>query len=490
MRQKSRTVHEGVQNTLQSVDYNECIYQCILTKKKFIGKSPRYIYLFKNHICIGKSPKVQIPERQFAINTDTRIQWQYSKNMLKSITFQVGSHSYEYFGSNEQLREIKQKFALYAFQMKIQDEYQAESVLGKGSYATVLELTNLYNNQQYAAKCIDQQKINEKKNGYRQLMQEIETMRILSEHKHKNILQLNELYIGNQNYYLVMELAKGGSLLSLMKKRSTLFSRNDIRIIMRQLLEGLKFIHSFNIMHRDLKPENILFMSKDLESLKIADFGLAQSCDQHPYTYPKCGTPGFVAPEILEQDSEFARYTTVCDIFSAGVILYVLLVGEPLFEKKDRREQLELNRRCEINFQRFTQDQLDDIERDLISKMLAKNPNHRWKATELLKHKFFVPSDDQIENEIDYPKQINMAILKKSAMPTFSKNPFMQSITRDKALTTREQSQTLVIRPKNCTLIMQTNLQFDKSSQEQINPLEKLTNFIGSFNLIKDEINQ
>ena len=93
---------------------------------------------------------------------------------------------------------------------------------------------------------------------------------------------------------------------------------------MRQLLEGLAFIHSFNIMHRDLKPENILFMTKDLESLKIADFGLAQSCDQHPYTYPKCGTPGFVAPEILEQDSEFAKYSVVCDIFSAGVILYVL----------------------------------------------------------------------------------------------------------------------------------------------------------------------
>ncbi|CAD8084498.1 unnamed protein product [Paramecium primaurelia] len=485
MRQKSQTLHEGGERKLQAVDYDKCIYNCLLTKKKFIGRGLRYLYLFKNLICIGKSPKIQIPERQFRINSELRIQWTYTKNKLKSVIFQVSGQQFEYHGTNDQLRELKQKCALYVFQIKIQDEYQAESVLGKGSYATVLELTNLYTNKQYAAKCIDQQRINEKKNGYKQLQQEIETMRILSERKHDNILQLHELYIGNQNYYLVMEMAKGGSLLSLMKKRQTLFSRQDIKLIMKQLLEGLEFIHNHNIMHRDLKPENILFMNKDLESLVIADFGLAQSVDTHPYTYPKCGTPGFVAPEILEQDTELARYTVSCDIFSAGVILYVLLIGEPLFEKKDRKEQLELNRKCEINLSKFPSDQLDDLEKDLLMKMLSKNPEFRWSANNLLKHKFFV-SEDSIESEVDFYKLNNIAILKKQAMPTFSKNPFIQfgkniSLVRDK-------TQTISLRQRNCTLIMQTNLRFDKSSQEQL--ITEQVNGMGSFNLYKDEINQ
>ncbi|CAD8165825.1 unnamed protein product [Paramecium octaurelia] len=485
MRQKSQTVHEDGERKLKTVDYDLCKYKCLLTKKKFIGRGLRYLYLFKNLICIGKSPYVQIPERQFRINSELRIKWTYTKTKLNSIIFQVSGQQYEYHGTNEQLRELKQKFALYVFQVQIQDEYQAESVLGRGSYATVLELTNLFTKKQYAAKCIDQQRINEKKNGQKQLQQEIETMRILSEQKHDNILLLHELYIGNQNYYLVMEMAKGGSLLSLMKKRQTLFSRSDIKLIMKQLLEGLLFIHHHNIMHRDLKPENILFMNKDLESLVIADFGLAQSVDSHPYTYPKCGTPGFVAPEILEQDSDLARYTVSCDIFSAGVILYVLLIGEPLFEKKDRKEQLELNRKCEINLTKFSSDQLDDLEKDILMKMLSKNPDFRWSADNLLKHKFFV-SQDSIESEVDFYKLNNISILKKQVMPTFSKNPFMQfgkiiSLVRD-------QNQTLSLRQRNCTLVMQTNLRFDKSSQEQL--ITEQVYGMGSFNQQKDEINQ
>lgn len=106
------------------------------------------------------------------------------------------------------------------------------------------------------------------------------------------------------------------------------------------------------------------------------------------------------------------------------------MVGEPLFERKDRREQLELNRKCEINLERFTSEMLDPLEKDLLSKMLAKNPEHRWSASSLLKHRYFV--QDQIESESDYLRLNNMAMywalltsLKKSRMPDFSKNPFM-----------------------------------------------------------------
>ncbi|CAD8174786.1 unnamed protein product [Paramecium octaurelia] len=157
---------------------------------------------------------------------------------------------------------------------------------------------------------------------------------------------------------------------------------------MKQLVEGLTFIHSHNIMHRDLKPEDILFMNKDLESLVIADFSLAQSVDSKPYTYPKCGTPGFVAPEIFQQDSDYAKYSVLCDIFGAGVIYYVLLTGKPLFEKKDRKDQLELNRKCDINLSIFSDDQLNDVEKGFLVKILSKNPEFRSSTNSFLKHNF------------------------------------------------------------------------------------------------------
>lgn len=159
----------------------------------------------------------------------------------------------------------------------------------------------------------------------KQLNYEIQCMRLLASGQHPNILNLRELYIGNSNFYIVMDLAQGGSLLSVMKKRETLFERKEIKLIMKQLLEGIAYMHTFNLMHRDLKPENILFLKKnDLNSLKIADFGLAQDVDTFPFLYPKCGTPGFVAPEILSQSGALAKYGLKCDIFSCGVILYIL----------------------------------------------------------------------------------------------------------------------------------------------------------------------
>lgn len=101
---------------------------------------------------------------------------------------------------------------------------------------------------------------------------------------------------------------------------------------MTSILEALHYMHQKNIMHRDLKPENILFTEKnDISSLRIADFGLAAISDQFPYLYPKCGTPGFVAPEIANLIDKSTQYNSKCDVFSAGVIFHILLLGEGLF---------------------------------------------------------------------------------------------------------------------------------------------------------------
>jgi serine/threonine protein kinase len=100
------------------------------------------------------------------------------------------------------------------------------------------------------------------------------------------------------------------------------------------ILEGLKEMHSKNIMHRDLKPENILLRSPDSYECVIADYGLAEFADSEEYLFVRCGTPGYVAPEVINIKDMKAKYAPICDIFSLGLIFHLLVFGKSLFKGK------------------------------------------------------------------------------------------------------------------------------------------------------------
>lgn len=155
-------------------------------------------------------------------------------------------------------------------------------------------------------------------------MNEINLMKKLD---HPNILKIYEVYETKHSIYLVIELLEGGEIIKRIKDKTKL-QHQDIARIMRSILSSLDHIHSKNIMHRDLKPENILLRKKnDLFNLVIADFGLATET-KIPVSqifFKRCGTPGFVAPEILSyKENQDPFYNEKCDIFSAGIIFYVL----------------------------------------------------------------------------------------------------------------------------------------------------------------------
>lgn len=149
---------------------------------------------------------------------------------------------------------------------------------------------------------------------------------------HPNILQLHEIYETDSSYYVILELLKGGNLNDFIKENTRLKS-TEIIIIIKSILSALKYCHSLNIMHRDIKPENILFREENLceKNVCLADFGLATYTTVDEYLFKKCGTPGFVAPEILRLDkTKNEKYGPVCDIFSLGVLfhlLYILLIS-------------------------------------------------------------------------------------------------------------------------------------------------------------------
>lgn len=141
--------------------------------------------------------------------------------------------------------------------------------------------------------------------------------------KSPHCLNFYEIHETLNSLYVILELLTGEELFKTILAKG-FFSYNEIKMLIMNLLLGLKHCHEMNIMHRDLKPENIILKSPDnVYDIKIVDFGLASFINLNEYLYARCGTPGYVAPEIINYAGK-KMYDTKCDIFSAGVIFYIL----------------------------------------------------------------------------------------------------------------------------------------------------------------------
>lgn len=154
-------------------------------------------------------------------------------------------------------------------------------------------------------------------------------IQILREIDHPNLIKLDSVYETKNSYYLLFELFSGGNLFDYIKKNGP-FSEIQACHILKGILEGLKYLHKKNIIHRDIKPENILFRTEnifDANQVVIADFGLATHNDVEEYLFPRCGTPGFVAPEIFYHNRPTEHYSLKSDLYGVGVTFFYMLTG-------------------------------------------------------------------------------------------------------------------------------------------------------------------
>lgn len=148
-------------------------------------------------------------------------------------------------------------------------------------------------------------------------------IRMMREINHENIINLREVYETDNSLYMVMDLINGGQLLSILKPGKKL-PISLCKHILKQILSAVDHIHSKNIMHRDIKPQNILIKDKESFEINLVDFGLSTKCDLKNFIFVRCGTPGFVAPEIMKIKDGDAIYDKACDIFSIGIILHIM----------------------------------------------------------------------------------------------------------------------------------------------------------------------
>ena len=134
-------------------------------------------------------------------------------------------------------------------------------------------------------------------------------------------------------------------------------------------------------MHRDIKPENLLFTTKDSGSaiIKVSDFGLARFIEEDKLATTTCGTPGYVAPEVLEQ----RPYNSSCDYWSVGVVLFIMLSGSPPFYDEDNFALFEKIKRCDYNFNAGSWASISAEAKDFISKLLVADPNQRLSGEQI-----------------------------------------------------------------------------------------------------------
>ncbi|CAK64241.1 unnamed protein product (macronuclear) [Paramecium tetraurelia] len=219
-----------------------------------------------------------------------------------------------------------------------------------------------------------------------QLRQEAKMLRLLKDYRHKNIILLEEIITDCRSVSIVLEYCQGGDLLQLLQQKSFDI---DVPRLMLNLLSGLKHLHDLEVVHRDIKLQNILFKdSKNMDTLKIADFGFSCLKSQISFINPICGTPGYTAPEVFSQSSS---YDEKVDIYSAGIIFYNILTSKnPFGNSKNISDLIQSNISGNYNQAYLESTYVNNpLAYDLLTKMLQKEPHSRPSADECLNHPYF-----------------------------------------------------------------------------------------------------
>eukprot|EP00968_Pinguiococcus_pyrenoidosus_P012794 scaffold1136_cov260-Pinguiococcus_pyrenoidosus.AAC.25 len=237
------------------------------------------------------------------------------------------------------------------------------------------------------------------------LREEVEILLMID---HPHVIKAYEFFEDEFDYYLSTELLTGGELFDRIvetRKYSERNARDLAHVLLRlkheansgappgHLVSTIGYLHDMDVVHRDIKPENLLLVNSDDDTqVKIADFGFAKRL-QGKKSDTACGTPGYIGPEILRGEA----YGVEVDIFSVGVVLYILLSGRPPFYDSNDRKRIKKNREVEYSFKKKYWRHVSRGAKDLIAKMLAKAPSERITARKALEHPWMMEPSAELD---------------------------------------------------------------------------------------------
>jgi len=255
--------------------------------------------------------------------------------------------------------------------------YEIGGKLGTGSFAVVKQATRKSDGKQFAIKVIKKSKLNAEELAV--VHDEVEIMHKVD---HPNCVKLFEMFETSKKLYMVLELLTGGELFDRIVAKGS-YSEKEASQLIRDIAGAIKYLHSIGVVHRDLKPENLLYLNPKPDSpIKITDFGLAKLKGTADSMTTACGTPGYVAPEVLKNEP----YDKAVDMWSLGVILYILLCGFPPFYHESTAQLYKQIKKGEYDFPDPYWTDISAEAKNLVTCLLTVNPKKRYTAEQVLAH--------------------------------------------------------------------------------------------------------
>ena len=349
----------------------------------------RYCEMKNQTIFVSKTEK-DPPELEIHLNNKTKVEVVDTKNPPRFIIHISESESVMFSNPDKNIFNqwvmivVGATFNQTGLDM---NSFKILSVLGRGFYGKVILCQKLDNNQLYAIKTIHKNRLIQ----YNKVETAYTERNILVRVHHPFIVSLKFTFQTPTKLYYGLEYAPGGELFFHLQRRGT-FPRNDVKIYIAEIALALDYLHKHNIIYRDIKPENILLDEKG--HIKITDFGLSKEL-QSDTTKTFCGTPDYIAPEIILRKS----YGPAVDWWSLGVLGYEMLFGYTPFANENKSVLMMMITTCRVSFPRNANP--DAVS--LFTGLLNKNPKERFGMEQIRNHPFFegMNFDDVLERKVN-----------------------------------------------------------------------------------------
>ncbi|EAL60640.1 hypothetical protein DDB_G0293656 [Dictyostelium discoideum AX4] len=399
---------------------------------KLIGKGKSRLLKNGDKLCLGKSTK------------EIDISFLYKSNYSNQLLLSSSTNNLNNSGTAQYIWERKD------IKDDILKDYDFIKELGSGNFSVVYEGVNKNTGKRVAIKHLNLSKINTHTPKFKsQLNREIEILKFIN---HENVVEIYDIfYTKDQQLFFILELANGGELYNKIGFNEPLLNENQSKFIFKQILNAVSYLHSKGIAHRDLKPENILFDSygDDYLKIKITDFGLARFIHEGELAKTLCGSPLYVAPEVIlslhhknkygtnsssssqspTKDINSVGYGKSCDAWSLGAILYIVLCGTPPFDDDDDEEMstpqlFEKIVSGNYRVEKLEKSLISSSAADLVKGLLTVDPDKRLTVEQALNHPWITEINNNSNNNNNNinNNSSNINIIKKSPLKTVNTN--------------------------------------------------------------------
>nr|XP_006820498.1 PREDICTED: SNF-related serine/threonine-protein kinase-like [Saccoglossus kowalevskii] len=276
-----------------------------------------------------------------------------------------------------------------SFDGKIAGNYDLEETLGRGHFAIVKLARHVFSGEKVAVKVIDKTKLDEVSQAH--LFQEVRCMKLV---QHPNVVRLYEVIETHTKLYLILELGDGGDMYDYIMRHECGLDEDTARTYFRQIVRAISYCHKLHVVHRDLKPENVIFFEKQ-KVVKLTDFGFSNLFLPGEKLETSCGSLAYSAPEILLGDSYDAP---AVDVWSLGVLLFMLVSGSPPFNEANDSETLTMIMDCKY----ILPDYLSDTCKNLIRSMLIRDASRRATLDDIENHSWVNYGESVTVNNIPF----------------------------------------------------------------------------------------